>query len=168
MEIFVVLEMYEIIWRVVIFFFLVFLCLFVYLICKFVFLLLFIDYVLCGYKINKYKVLSRLVIIFYRIFCLVVGLEWNMVLLVSNIDYIFSKEVNCFICLEEYVELKVLFCFYNICKKCLKELLYYYMLSFCCLICCVVCLIFDCGVDGFLINDYLVCLIWDLLVKKVI
>lgn len=91
-----------------------------------------------------------------------------MVFLVSNIDYVFSKEFNCFICLEEYVELKVLFCFYNICKKCFEELLYYYMISFWCFICRIVCFFFEWGVEGFVMNENLVCLIWDLLVKKVI
>lgn len=87
---------------------------------------------------------------------------------VSNIDHIFSKEANCPICLEEYVEPKVLPCLHNICKKCLKELLHHHTLSFRCPICRAVCPIPDRGVDGFPTNDYLARLIRDSPAKKVI
>lgn len=87
---------------------------------------------------------------------------------VSNIDHIFSKEFNCPICLEEYVEPKVLPCLHNICKKCLKELLHNDTISFRCPICRAVCPISERGVEGFPTNDYLTRLIRDSPAKKVI
>ena len=87
---------------------------------------------------------------------------------VSNIDHIFSKESNCPICLEEYVEPKVLPCLHNICKKCLKELLHHHTISFRCPICRAVCPLPDRGVEGFPTNDYLARLIRESPAKKVI
>lgn len=87
---------------------------------------------------------------------------------VSNFDHIFSKESNCPICLEEYVEPKVLPCLHNICKKCLKEMLHHHTVSFHCPICRAVCPIPERGVEGFPTNDYLARLIRESPAKKVI
>ncbi|KAL9970191.1 hypothetical protein ACROYT_G022525 [Oculina patagonica] len=87
---------------------------------------------------------------------------------VNNIDHIFSKESNCPICLEEYIEPKVLPCLHNICKKCLKELLHHHTISFRCPICRAVCPVPDRGVEGFPTNDYLARLIRESPAKKVI
>ena len=85
-----------------------------------------------------------------------------------NLDHIFNKESNCPICLEEYVEPKVLPCLHNVCKKCLKEMLHRHTLSFHCPICRAVCPVPERGVDGFPTNDYLARLIRESPAKKVI
>ncbi|XP_074626246.1 uncharacterized protein LOC141884362 [Acropora palmata] len=87
---------------------------------------------------------------------------------VRNLDHIFNKDSNCPICLEEYFEPKVLPCFHNICKKCLKELMHHHTLSFLCPICRAVCPVPERGVDGFPTNVYLVRLIRESPAKKVI
>lgn len=87
---------------------------------------------------------------------------------VSNFDHIFSKESICPICLEEYVEPKVLPCLHNICKKCLKEMLHRHTQTFHCPICRAVCPIPERGVAGFPTNDYLARLIRESPAKKVI
>lgn len=87
---------------------------------------------------------------------------------VSNIDHVFSKEFNCPICLEEYVEPKVLPCLHNICKKCLEELLHHHTISFRCPICRTVCPISERGVEGFATNENLARSIRDSPAKKVI
>lgn len=87
---------------------------------------------------------------------------------VRNLDHIFSKDSSCPLCLEEYIEPKVLPCFHNICKKCLKELLHHHTLTFLCPICRAVCPIPERGVDGFPSNDYLVRSIRESPAKKVI
>ena len=87
---------------------------------------------------------------------------------VRNLDHIFNKDSSCPICLEEYFEPKVLPCFHNICKKCLKELMHHHTLSFLCPICRAVCPVPERGVDGFPTNVYLVRLIRESPAKKVI
>ena len=87
---------------------------------------------------------------------------------VSNFDHIFSKESTCPICLEEYVDPKVLPCLHNICKKCLKEMLHRHTLSFHCPICRAVCPVPERGLQGFPTNDYLARLIRESPAKKVI
>lgn len=86
---------------------------------------------------------------------------------ITKLDHIFSKESNCPICLEEYVEPKVLPCLHNICKKCLKEMLHHHTINFNCPICRGVCPIPERGVNGFPTNDYLARLIRESPAKKV-